>query len=542
MRDAAALNWDESDVPNDEPTEAEIVQFARKYQEARAQAHAAPSSRYVNGKRIVWSPQPGSQVSFLSCPLTEVLYHGNRGPGKTDALLMSFAMFCGKGFGADWRGILFRESYPQLADVVAKSEKWFPQMFPGARFNKAGMFWTWPDGERLYFRHIRAASDYRKYLGHAYPWIGFEELTNWADEECYTVMMSCCRSTNPNMPRMVRATTNPYGPGLTWVRARFKIYGKYWQPKIQLEPKNIKGQVEPARAAIFGHVKENKILLRGDPDYIERIIASAVNEAMAVAWVDGSWDITAGSMFGDVWSPRHNIVSRFEIPPTWQIFRSFDWGFSKPFSVGWWAVSDGTPYVDVHGNEVSTLSQDMFRVHEWYGWTGKANGGLQLLNAEIGRGIAEREREYFGNRYVEAGPADGSIFDANGGVSIADQMAGPFALGEESIPGPTFFSADKRNRKARWQVMRQGLRCAWRVANKLREFPGIYVVEGCEHFIRTIPGAPRNEKDMDDIDTNSEDHVCDESGYAAMYVLKNVPLVGGIFDFGLGPRMIFRND
>ena len=68
-----------------------------------------------------WSPLPGAQFRFLSCPIYEALMHGTRGGGKTDALLMSFAQHVGKGWGQHWRGVLFRLTYPQLADVVAKS-------------------------------------------------------------------------------------------------------------------------------------------------------------------------------------------------------------------------------------------------------------------------------------------------------------------------------------------------------------------------------------------------------------------------------------
>ena len=59
---------------------------------------------------VVWTPQPGSQTLFLSCPIFEALYHGTRGPGKTDALIMDFAQHVGQGLGSAWRGILFRQA------------------------------------------------------------------------------------------------------------------------------------------------------------------------------------------------------------------------------------------------------------------------------------------------------------------------------------------------------------------------------------------------------------------------------------------------
>ncbi|WP_217468820.1 terminase family protein, partial [Staphylococcus aureus] len=143
-----------------------------------------------------WCPQYGSQLAFLMAhPIFEVLYEGTRGPGKTDCLLMDFLQHVGKGYGSEWRGILFRQTYPQLSDVINKTNKWFKRIFPGARYNKVEHKWTFPDGEELLLRHMKSPEDYWNYHGHAYPWIGWEELCNWADDKCYTVMMSCCRST-----------------------------------------------------------------------------------------------------------------------------------------------------------------------------------------------------------------------------------------------------------------------------------------------------------------------------------------------------------
>ena len=162
---------------------------------------------------IIWQPQPGSQRLFLSCPVFEVLYAGTRGPGKTDALLMDFLQHVGVGYGAEWKGILFRAQQKDLHDVIGKSQKWFPRIQPGARFKQSALAWRFPEGERLLFRHLRTPGDYQAYHGHAYPWIGFEELTQWPDDIVYKLMMSCCRSTIKDMPRKFRATTNPLWQG-----------------------------------------------------------------------------------------------------------------------------------------------------------------------------------------------------------------------------------------------------------------------------------------------------------------------------------------
>lgn len=500
------------DLPPDYfPSEAEVSAYLERYLAAMADAPEALAERRIRGRRVVWSPLPGSQEAFLSCPLFEVLFHGNRGPGKTDALLMAFAQHVGKGHGRAWRGIIFRQSYPQLADIVAKSERWFTQIFgKRARFNRAGMFWEWKTGERLYFRHINKVSDYWKYHGHEYPFIGWEELTNWATDECYKSMMSCCRCSVPGVPRMVRATTNPYGPGHNWIKQRFRLDGRWWETIVQLEPKDDQGRLEKPRVAIHGDVRENTILLAADPNYLETVISSASNPAMARAWLEGAWDIVAGGMFDDVWDPRVHIVPPFRVPADWRVDRSFDWGSSAPFSVGWWAESDGSDVVMSDGTVRSTVKGDLFRIAEWYGWNGKPNQGCRMLATEIAAGIKEREAELPISGRVKGGPADSSIFDVENGNGIGNDMAkrGVHWTKADKSPGSIVNGLEQ---------IRIAFSNAKRPKSGPRENPGLFVVSTCGHFIRTVPPAPRCEKDMDRIPDEWEDHALDETRYRVRF-------------------------
>ena len=158
----------------------------------------------MTGKQIAWAPQAGSQVEAIVCPVFEMLYEGTRGPGKTDTLLMMFYQHVGKGYGAEWRGIIFRRTFPELRDLIEKSQKWFKRMCPGAKYNASEHCWTFPDGEKLFLAHYLAESDYWKYHGHAYPFIAWEELVTWPSDDGYKRMMSCCRSSMPGIPRKYR--------------------------------------------------------------------------------------------------------------------------------------------------------------------------------------------------------------------------------------------------------------------------------------------------------------------------------------------------
>lgn len=472
---------------------------------------------------IVWTPQPGSQEAFLTCPVFEVLYEGTRGPGKTDALLMDFLQHVGVGFGREWRGVLFRQTFPQLVDVINKSKKLFYAIFPKghpseAKYNESNHTWTFKTGEQLLLRQFAKPADYWNYHGHAYPWIGWEELCNWHTDECYKVMMSCSRSTIPGMPRKYRATTNPYGPGHNWVKRRFRL--PYSRGKVIRDSRAADGKLEPPRVAIHGSIYENKILLHAEPDYIDKIRAAARNPSELSAWLDGSWDILAGGMFDDIWNSEVHIVPcvpLHSLPRRWRIDRAFDWGSSKPFSVGWYAESNGEP-LEINGRRYGTVRGDVFRIAEWYGWNGTRNEGVKMLAPDIAQGILDREDDWGLTGRVLPGPADASIFDEENGVCIAKDF---------ESKGVRWMAADKGpgSRKQGWEIMRKHMKQALPLpGGGPREAPGFFVFDNCHQFMETVPTLPRDDKDLDDVDTDSEDHIGDEVRYR---LRKKTRVLGG---------------
>jgi hypothetical protein len=478
-------------------------------------------------EKITWAPQPGSQDIFLKMPneVIEVLYEGTRGPGKTDALLMDFTQEVGKGFGEDWKGVIFRKTYPELQDIIDKSKKWFWRMFPGAKYNEQKSWWVFPDGEKLMFRPFSRKEDYWSFHGHAYPFIGWEELTNWADSSCYKVMFSCSRSTRPGMPRKIRATCNPYGIGHNWVKNRFElpVRNNHRTTRLINDKTDEDGRPEPTRIAVHGFLRENIILMTADPEYVNRIAAAARNEAEKRAWLEGDWDITAGGMFDDIWynCKQYSVVDPFEVPSSWKIDRSFDWGSSKPFSVGWWAESDGSDLRLANGQVRSTVRGDLFRIAEWYGCGKNDNEGLKLLATEISKGIVERELKWGIRDRVRPGPADSSIFDEENGNCISDDMLQEVTIGGVKYKGIKWKRADKSpgSRKQGWEQIRKMLQNT--IPNGApRENPGLFVVSTCKDFLRTVPSLPRDDKDLDDVDTDAEDHIGDEVRYRVRFERK----------------------
>ena len=479
--------------------------LATKVEWAEHEGELRPFVLDGNGGRdlAAWAPQPGGQEALLSCPVFEALLEGPRGGGKTDVLLMDFLRDTGRGLGAEWRGILFRQSYPQLADLITKSKKWFPQIFPSAKFNEQRTTWTFAGGESLRFTYVQREDDYWNYHGSSYPWIGFEELTTWANPRCYTVMFSLCRSAVKAVPSRIRATTNPYGPGHNWTKARFQLP----VGSGRVVGKIVKTEGEEDRVAIHSGLHENRVLLHADPSYISRVRGAARNPAELAAWIEGSWDIVAGGMIDDIWDPTIHVVDDFEIPRSWRIDRSFDWGSSKPYSVGWWARSDGSDIIWPDKRRAPTVPGDLFRVGELYGWNGSPNEGLRSTAGDVAREIKRYEENRFPARNVRPGPADSSIFDVQNGMSVAKDMESLGIRWTRAHKGPG-------SRKNGWERLRTMLGHALPNGDSTpREEPGLFVAESCRHFIRTVPVLPRDDRDLDDVNTEAEDHVGDETRY-----------------------------
>jgi len=487
--------------------------------------------------------------------------HGTRGPGKTDSQLMRFRRRVGIGYGRFWRGVIFDREYKNLDDLISKSMRWFPEFGDGARFisSKSDYLWRWPTGEELMFRAVKKESDYWSYHGQEFPFLGWNELTKYPTDTLFDMMMSCNRSSYrpedyplfvsgqanaegklvfvdeddadavryllPEIPLEVFATCNPYGAGHNWVKKRFinaAPPGRIFKRVINVfNPRTQKREdVGKTQVHLFGTYRENKYL---SPEYIAEL-ESITDPNKRRAWLGGDWDVVAGGMFDDAWNSQQHILRPFTIPSTWRLTRSFDWGSSKPFSVGWWAESDGCDIQLPDGTWRSTVKGDQFRFAEWYGWSGKSNVGLRMLATDIAAGIVERELTMGIHDRVRPGAADSSIWDVENGNSIAADMLKSVKVKGSTYRGVEWRRADKSpgSRKAGWEKLRkylkQGIRQHVLAPDKTqipipREKPGLFVFDCCKMFIDLFPNLPRDEIDQDDVDTESEDHIGDEARY-----------------------------
>lgn len=441
--------------------------------------------------KTIWQPQP-KQVEFMERWENEALYGGAAGGGKSDALLMERL----RQVEIPWyRGIIFRQSYPQLEALISRSQELYKQAFPQARYNVSLKRWSFPSGAKIFFGYMAHENDKYNYQGKPYDFIGFDELTQFTETQ-YEYLRSRNRPTGAGTRVYMRATANPGGVGHGWVKERFVTAAV---PKTTIHtsetvntPDGRQMTVNYSRVFIPATVFDNKALLDNDPGYIASL--AMLPEAERQALLYGDWDSFSGQVFIE-WrnDPKHykdrlktHVIDPFTIPKGWRIYRGFDWGYSKPFSVGWYAV-------DYEGR--------MYRIRELYGCTGQANVGVKWTAQEIAHKIREIEDEdenIKGRKII--GVADPAIFADNGGQSIAEMMA---------HEGVYFEKGDHTRIAGKMQLH-------YRLAFDSDEKPMLYVFNTSKHFIRTLPNLVYDETNVEDIDTDGEDHAYDECRYVCM--------------------------
>lgn len=421
---------------------------------------------------------------------------------NSDAILGKYLLKSWK-YGAAFNAVFMRKEMPQADDLIDRAKQLYLDV--GAKWREQAREFIMPRGGRIRFRPLENVTDAQKFQGQNLSDIAIEESGNYADPAPIDMMFGALRSRS-GVPVQLVLTANPGGPGQHWIKHRY-IDPAPMGMKV-LERRLPNGAIHKY-IYIPSRVQDNRVLLANDPQYVNRLYLVG-SSALVRAWLEGDWSVVAGAFFPEFSIDKH-VVAPLELPMYWHRFRSFDWGSARPFSVGWWAVSDG---------ELPRFPRGaLIKYREWYGAQRDGSGetvpntGLRLTAEEVADGILQREEDDLPGRKVMGGVADPSIFSADGGPSIADRMGVRRVFWRE---------ADNT------RVSRMGAMGGWdQLRARLKgdgEKPAIYFFSTCKDTIRTLPALQHDSGRPEDCDSSSEDHACDEVRYACMSRPYTAPL------------------
>ena len=411
----------------------------------------------------------------------------------------------GKSWFVRWKAILLALNFAGIKILITR--KTFRELLNNhitpllvtlngiARYNKSDKCFTFPNGSTIWFGYCACDGDLGQYQGAEYD-VWFADEAGQFLESWLTAIDACVRGVNA-FPKRTYYTLNPGGPSHGYFKRLF-VDGRFNSDE---HPEDY--------SFIQALCTDNTALMASQPEYMRSL--EKLPPKIREAWLYGRWDIYEGQFFEDfreepdgelcakagITREEAKAQGRFThvIAPLdlnagsrrgWTIYRSYDFGYAKPFSCAWWAIDyDGV----------------MYRILELYGCTDTPNEGLKWTPDQQFGEIARVEREHpwlKGKKIL--GVADPAIWDASRGESVADTAA-RYGI---------YFSPGDHERIAGW------MQCHYRLQFDENGYPRMYVFEGCKGFLRTIPLMMYDAHKVEDLDTSMEDHIADEWRYMCM--------------------------
>ena len=441
---------------------------------------------------LIIDPPSDKQKQFLTADTMHIGFGGARGGGKSWSVRTK-----AKLLALNYEGIkilIVRRTFPELVNNHINFLR--TELYGIASYNKTEKVFTFPSGSTIKFGYCNNDKDLDQYQGAEYDVIFLDEATQ-LQEMWIKKIIACVRGVN-SFPKRVYYTCNPGGASHGYFKRLF-IDRSYEDGE---HPENY--------TFIQSLVTDNKALMASQPDYIKQL--EALPPKLREAWLHGRWDIFEGQFFEDFrTTPDIELCAKAGITPEeavqqhrwthviepfdlnagdkrgWNIMRSYDFGYNKPFSLGYWAVDyDGV----------------LYRIMEMYGCTQTPDEGVKWSPDEQFRRISEFEREHpwLKGRKIVDSVADPAIWDSSRGESIAETAA-RYGI---------YFTPGDNQRIPGWMQVH------YRLQFDRNGYARMYVFNNCKAFIRTMPLMMYSETHPEDLDTKLEDHCPDEVRYMCM--------------------------
>ncbi len=437
------------------------------------------------------TPSPKQEL-FLTDEHSNVAFGGARGGGKSFAIRLKAIILCLMYSGI--KVMIVRKTFPELTANHIKPLKELlmcGQKGAVAKYNDSKKEMRFRNGSEILFRYCDTEKDVDRYQGTEVDVLFLDEATQLSEDQMKKIC-ACVRGVN-DFPKRTYYTCNPGGKGHGYIKRLFidKVYNVGEHPEDY--------------SFIQSLVTDNKALMESNPSYIKQL--EALPPKLKQAWLEGRWDVFEGAFFEEFrvtpepqacydagitveealqehrWT---HVIEPFEVPKSWKVYRSYDFGFGKPFACNWYAVDyDGCAYM----------------IAELYGCTGTPNEGVKWSPekqfAEIAR--IEREHPLLKGKTIH-GVADPSIWDGSRGIAII----------EEAEKQHLWFDKGINDRIPGWMQIHERF--------KFDEYGKsmLYIFSSCKDTVRVIPLMMYDEHKPEDLDTDLEDHILDSIRYFCM--------------------------
>lgn len=463
--------------------EKQAAHYIKKQETVLDQAvvDAAPKAiaEEIQSKPVAFKPNSDKQIAFLSASEDEVLFGGGRGSGKSLALVADPLRYINS---PNFRAVIIRRTMPELRELIDRAKNMYFQIVSTVQWKVKENLFQFPSGAKIEFGYLDSENDLEKYRGQEYTWIGIDEISQIPDYNWYYKLKASLRTADPTLTTCIRATSNPTGIGIDWVKEYWHVGSLPPNTTIRETYKTPIGEITTTKKWLHSTVYDNPDLLKANPQYVAQLMAAPPH--LRKAWLDGDWDSIEGAAFQEFDKGLH-VVKPFEIPHNWTRIRGADYGYNDGAACIWIAIApDKTHYVYRELLVNGRYSEKKYNASEF---------SARIKESELGENI----------RY---GILDNSLWGQRGdnGPTLYEQMR---------TAGTNWRPADKSkgSRVAGKNRIHQMLQVIG------EEKPQLLFFDNCLQTIKMMAGIPIDDSNAEDVDTDSPlDHQYDALRYVIM--------------------------
>lgn len=271
-------------------------------------------------KYVPYRPS-AKQLAFCMLPHVEALGGGAAGGGKSAVMLMDALRYTEVPY---YSAIIFRRSLTDLkrsGGLLDMAMQWLgPYIGEDLQYVPSTHMFRWYNGASLTFGYVGSATAWEHYQGGSYQYIGWDELTQHAEQD-YDEMFSRLRRNACSLhgdfpqescdtcrmyrqlrmvPLRVRGATNPGGRGHIWVKKRFKLYKS--KDPVLINPVTNKPGVwlsgDPNKPFIPWFFTDNPGL---DQKAYDKTLKMIKDDQRRAQLMEGDWDWIASGVFRPDW-------------------------------------------------------------------------------------------------------------------------------------------------------------------------------------------------------------------------------------------------
>jgi hypothetical protein len=244
------------------------------------------------------------------------------------------------------------------------------------------------------------------------------------------------------------------------------------------------------------------------------------NKEKLKAWKYGDWSAKASGAFGDLFNNEIFVMRPFKIPRNWYVDRAMDWGTTAPYSMLYFAESDGTQ-IDIRISNDKTIKfkpprGSIIVIGEVVGADLKKgrNVGLQHTVAQACKVFTQKEIELKASILEKGHKISDGIMD----YAIKARTGHEVTL-EQLFNNQGFYFEDcikyPNSRAFGVELMQEYMKNT--ISNSATE-PHIYFFDTCPEAIEDIFSLEYDEKKPDDVQTNGvPDHSWDCLRYRLLH-------------------------